>query len=394
MAGNPIINLLGRRIRLGVIGGGGEGLIGPVHRIAARLDDFYEIVAGVLSSDPEKAAREAQRLGLSRSYPSVEAMLAAEGPRGDRIDVVAIMTPNDTHVDYCAQALKAGFHVICDKPLANDLSDARRLVSLINGGPLFCLTHNYSGYPMIREARAAIAAGELGRVHLLQVNYLQGNLGTLVEEQAQKMTSRLKWRLDPARGGVSHVMGDIGSHAHQLATYVLGNQVKSVLADVGAAVEGRVAHDTASVILRMENGARGTLLASKAASGSDNRISIEVYGDKGGLRWEQANPSQLQIMRTGAPIETRFTGLASLHPLAKRSVRLPAGHPEAFLEAFANIYGDFAHLVAASITGAEPDPQMREIPGLEDGLAGLLFIDACIASTKSGTWAECEHPQP
>lgn len=390
MSGNPVIDLLGRRIRLGVIGGGGEGLIGPVHRIAARLDDCYEIVAGVLSSDPDKAAREAQRFGLPRSYPSVEAMLSAEAARDDRIDVVAIMTPNDTHVDYSVRALKAGFNVICDKPLANELEDARRLVSVAGtGSPLFCLTHNYSGYPMIREARAAIAAGELGRIHLLQVSYLQGNLGTLVEEQAGKMTSRLKWRLDPARGGTSHVMSDIGTHAHQLATYVTGDRVKSVLADVGAAIEGRSAHDTASVILRMANGARGTILASKAASGSDNRISIEVYGDKGGLRWEQANPNQLLIMRTGAPIETRFTGLASLHPLAKRAARLPAGHPEAFLEAFSNIYADFAHLIAAHIKGAEPDPLAAHIPGLADGVAGLEFIDACLTSTASGTWADC-----
>lgn len=384
------MEILGRRLRLGMIGGGGESLIGPVHRLAARLDDRFDLVASVLSSDAQKSLTESQRLGIARSYTSVDEMLVGERKRPDPIDVVAIVTPNDTHVDYAERAMAQGFDVICEKPLANSLTDARRLSAAAQrSGRLLCLTHNYSGYPMIREARAAIAAGELGRVHLVQVSYLQGTLGARIEEDPARMPARLKWRLDAARGGPSHVLLDIGSHCHQLATYVAGDQVASVLADVGAAVEGRAVHDTASVILRMRNGARGTILASRAASGSENRMSIEVYGDKAGLRWEQSSPDLLHVTRTGLPAEIRAKGLASLHPLARQASRAPSGHPEAFFEAFANLYRDFADQVAARIAGIAPDPLASHIPTIDDGLAGLAFIEACVRSSERGGWTDC-----
>ncbi|MER2533683.1 MAG: Gfo/Idh/MocA family oxidoreductase [Rhizobiaceae bacterium] len=384
------IEILGRRLRLGMIGGGGESLIGPVHRLAARLDDRYDLVAAVLSSNGERSRAEAERLGVPRAYASVDDMLTAERARPDAIDVVAIVTPNDTHVDYAERAMSRGFDVICEKPLANGLAEARRLSAAAQkSGRLLCLTHNYSGYPMIREARAAVVAGELGRVHLVQVSYLQGTLGSRVEDDPGRMPGRLKWRLDAARGGPSHVLLDIGSHAHQLATYVTGDRVASVLADVGAAVEGRSAHDTASVIMRMGNGARGTILASRAASGSDNRMSIEIYGDKAGLRWEQSSPDLLHVTRTALPAEIRAKGLASLHPLARRASRAPSGHPEAFFEAFANLYRDFADLVAARIAGIAPDPLAAHIPTVDDGVAGLAFIEACVRSSERGGWTDC-----
>jgi predicted dehydrogenase len=385
------LRTFGRRLRLGVVGGGGVALIGPVHRAAARLDDRFEIVAGVLSSKPEKALAEAAALGIPRGYPTLPAMLAGEAALQDGIDAVAIMTPNDSHPALVAEALSAGLDVICDKPLTNDLASARALVAQVKAsGRVFCLTHNYSGYPMVREARAAVAAGELGPLRVIHVAYMAGSLGTRVEDQPEAMPDRLKWRLDPAKGGVSHVMGDIGTHAHHLATYVAGEAVASVLADVGAALPDRAVHDTASVIFRTGSGARGVLLATKAATGAENAVSIEVYGEKGGLSWSQASANELRVMRNGQPAELRTRGLPTLHPLSRRASRLPPGHPEAFFEAFATLYGDFAELVAARRTGVAPDPLATHLPTVEDGAHGLAFIDACLASTKAGGWVTVE----
>lgn len=395
MAPTSALAALGRRIRLGLIGGGEGALIGPVHRIAARLDDCFELVAGVLSSDPARSLAHGKALGLSRVYPSAASLLAGEIGQAEPIDAVAIMTPNDTHADYAEAALSAGFHVLCEKPLSNDLASGRRVAEAVRGsGLVLCLAHNYSGYPMVREARAMIAAGEIGRVHLVQVSYLQGTLGRRVEDEPMAMPARLKWRLDPDRGGPSHVLGDIGTHAHQLATYVTGDAVQAVLADVGAVVGGRESDDTAFVILNLAGGAKGSMLVTKAASGADNRIGIEVYGDKGGIRWEQANAGLLTVMRQGAAAELRTAGLPSLHPLSLRACRLPPGHPEAFIEAFANLYRDFAELVAARLTGQEPDPLARQIPGVGDGMSGLAFVEACLQSSAQGTWVSCRDTGP
>lgn len=380
---------LGRRIRLGLIGGGGGALIGPVHRIAARLDDRFELAAGVLSSHPERSVAEAAALGLPRGYADVPAMIAAEAARTDGIDAVAIMTPNESHLRFAELALDAGLDVICDKPLTNELDSARALAAKARAqGLVLSLTHNYSGYPMVREARAAIAAGEIGPLRVVHVAYVQGSLGARVEDHPEAMPSRLKWRLDPAIGGLSHVLGDIGTHAHQLLTYVSGQRVAAVLADVGAALPGRTAHDTASVIVRMEDGARGVMFVTKAATGAENAVMLEAYGEAGGVSWQQAAANELRVMRHNRPAELRSRGLPTLHPLAQRATRLPPGHPEAFLEAFANLYVDFAELVAARRAGIPPDPLAAVGPDAAAGVEGLAFIDACLASAAKGGWVE------
>lgn len=378
------------RIRLGVIGGGGAALIGPVHRMAARLDDRFEIVAGVLSSDGDKSVAEAERLGIPRGYRTVPEMIAGEAGRVDGIEATAIMTPNDSHARFAAMALDAGLDVICDKPLTNDFESARALADKAAArGLVLSLTHNYSGYPMIREARAAVMAGELGQLRFVHVAYVQGSLGSLVESRPEEMPSRLRWRLDPAIGGASHVLGDIGTHAHQLLTYIAGQPVASVLADVGAAVPGRTrADDTAAVIVRMADGARGALLATKAATGAENAMSIEVYGEAGGLSWQQSSANELRVMHKDGPAELRTRGLKTLHPLSLRGTRLPPGHPEAFIEAFANVYLDFADLVSARRAGVAPDPLALHGPDALTGVQGLAFVEACLASSRSGGWAD------
>ena len=383
---------LGRRVRLGVIGGGGGALIGPVHRIAARLDDRFELVAGVLSSRPDRAMAEAAALGLPRGYPDVPCMIAAEAARVDGIDAVAIMTPNDSHAPFAHMALDAGLDVICDKPLSNDWDSAVGLVAKAREtGLVLALTHNYSGYPMVREARAAIAAGEIGPLRVVHVAYVQGSLGARVEDHPNAMPSRLRWRLDPSVGGPSHVLGDIGTHAHQLLTYISGQRVAAVLADVGAALPGRAAHDTASVIVRLQDGARGVVFVTKAATGAENTLMLEAYGEAGGVHWQQAAANELRVMRHNLPAEIRSRGLPTLHPLARRATRLPPGHPEAFLEAFANLYADFADLVAARRAGVPADPLALQGPDAVAGADGLAFIDACLESTQTGGWAECRH---
>lgn len=385
----PALEKLGRRLRLGLVGGGGAALIGPVHRIAARLDDCFELVAGVLSSNREKALAEAARLGLPRGYADVPAMLAAEAARPDGIDAVAIMTPNDDHHASAAAALDAGLDVICDKPLTNDLASSLDLVARAKTrARLLCVTHNYSGYPMVREARAAIAASELGPLRVVHAAYVQGSLGTRVEQNPEKIADRLKWRLDPARGGLSHVLGDIGTHVHQLATYVCGRRIEAVLADVGAVIPGRLAHDTASVIVRLEGGVRGVFFVTKAATGAENSMSIEAYGEVGGVSWNQAAANELRVMRNASPAEIRTRGLPTLHPLARAAARLPAGHPEAFFEAFANLYRDFAELVAARRIGIAPDPLATTIPKAGDGADGIAFVEACLESTRQGKWID------
>lgn len=386
MSQAAVMKLLGRRVRLGLIGGGPGSLIGPVHRIAARLDDCFDICAAVLSSAPERSIEAAAAMGIARGYGDVAAMLAGEAGRQDGIDAVAIMSPNDHHFDAAAMALDAGLDVICDKPLTNDLASGLILARKAKGR-VFSLTHNYAGYPMVREARAAIAAGEIGPLHLVNVRYVQGSLGKPVEELAD-IAPRLKWRLDRERGGKSHVMGDIGVHAHQLLSFVCGRRVTAVLADVGPSLPGRTAHDTAAVILRLDDGTRGMLLVSKVATGAQNDISIEAYGEEGGIAWNQWQANDLRVMRLNRADEIRTRGLPTLHPHTQRATRLPVGHPEAFFEAFGNVYSDFAELVASRLAGIAPDPLATLAPDVWTGVDGLAFIDACLTSTETGTWAE------
>lgn len=390
MADNPIIGLIGRRLRLGLIGGGGGSMIGPAHRAAARMDDLYEITAGVLSSRPGQSAAEAAKLGIPRAYDSVDQMIAAEAARPDGIDLVAVMTPDDSHVSHARAALAAGLDVICEKPLSHTLSSAMELEAVVrDSGRRLMLMHNYSGFPMIREARAAVAAGEIGRVHLVHVSYLMGSLGTAVEATPETMPDRLKWRLDPARGGASHALSDIGTHAYHLLTYVTGLPGSEVLADLGAAVPGRSAHDSAALSLRLGGGARATILASKAATGASGGLSIEVYGDRGGLRWSQEAAGQLQVLRPGEPVQTRSAATRSLSPLEQGSLRRLGGG-DGFMDAFANLYADFAGLVAAGIAGTASDPLAAQVPSLADGLAGLRLIEACLASSRDGGWVRID----
>lgn len=389
MSQQAVHNLIGRRVRLGVIGGGPGSLIGPVHRIAARLDDCFDIVAGVFSSDPQKSLAGAAALGIPRAYPDVAAMLNAEAARPDGIDAVAIMTPNDSHGDYVSQALEAGLDVIVDKPLTNDTASAAALAKrAAELGRALILTHNYAGYPMVREARAAVTTGELGPLRLVNVRYVQGSLSRHIEAEPEKLAARTKWRLDASRGGLSHVLADIGVHAHQLMSFVCGQRIVSVLADVGPSLPGRTAHDTAAVILRLADGTRGTMLVSKVATGAQNDISIEAYGEEGGVSWSQADANNLKVMRLNKADEIRTRGLPDLSAHAKRGTRIPVGHPEAFLEGFANVYTDFAELVAVRIAGAEPDPLARLAPDGWAGADSLAFIDACLESTRIGTWAD------
>lgn len=380
---------LGRRLRLGLIGGGGNSFIGGTHRIAARLDDCFEICAGVLSSDPSRSVAQASQLGIPRGYADVASMLASEANHPEGIDAVAIMTPNDSHHSYAAMALDAGLDVICDKPLTNDLETARDLVRQAEQkGLSLTVTYNYSGYPMIREARAMVAAGEIGTPRLVHVAYVQGSLGQLVENEPDRIPSRLKWRLDRSKGGQSHVLADIGSHMHHLVSHVSGQEFDSVLADLGAALPGREAHDTGSIIFRLTGGARGVMFVTKAATGMSNGSSIEIYGEGGGICWAHENAEQLVVRRPNRPAELRTRGLPSLHPLGRRGVRLPMGHPEGFLEGFANVYADFAELVAARRTGTRPDPLALHSPDGRAGARTLAFIEACIESSGSGGWVK------
>lgn len=388
MSQAAVLRHIGRRLRLGVIGGGPGSLIGPVHRTAARLDDCFEIVAGVFSSDPQRSLEATATLGIPRAYPDVAAMIAGEAVRAEGIDAVAIMTPNDSHFPYAMQAIEAGLDVICDKPLTNETASAVRLVEAAEArGLVLALTHNYAGYPMVREARAAIAAGEIGPLRLVNVRYVQGSLSKHVEAEPEKLAPRVKWRLDAARGGQSHVLADIGVHAHQLLTFVSCQQVSSVLADVGPSLPGRTVHDTAAAILRLDDGTRGAMLVSKVATGAQNVVTIEAYGEDGGIAWSQSDANDLRVMRLNKPDEIRTRGLPSLSPHAQRGTRIPVGHPEAFFESFANIYADFAELVAARRAGARPDPLAQLVPDDRTGVAGLAFIDACLESTATGSWA-------
>ncbi|MBM3570267.1 MAG: Gfo/Idh/MocA family oxidoreductase [Alphaproteobacteria bacterium] len=386
---NPILKLIGRRLRLAVIGGGGVGLIGPVHRLAARLDDRFEVTASVLSSDPAKGRAEGKALGLARPYGTFDELLAGERGRADAIDAVAIMTPNDSHERLAIGALEAGFHVMCDKPVANDLAAAKRVAAKVRAsGKVFCLTHNYSGYPMVRQARAMALAGELGPLRLIQSTYVQGSLATKVEDKPESMMPRLKWRLDPARGGPSHVLLDIGTHAHQLACFASGRRLKRVMAQVGAVIPGRNAHDTASALIELEGGVQGVLWVSKAAAGAENALSFQLYGESAGLYWEQASHNHLRFMRNGEAAQILSRGLAGLHPLAKHATRIPPGHPEGLHEAFANLYADFAEAIAARMAGKPLDPLAAHFPNEQDAVDGLAFVEACLESSAKGRWVD------
>jgi predicted dehydrogenase len=377
---NPVVALLGRRLRLALIGGGPGSFIGPIHRMAARLDDRYEIVAGVLSSDGARSVAAGVALGLdpARCYPDTPAMLTAEAARADGADAVAIMTPNDGHFPCAMAALDHGFDVICDKPMTNTLAEAERLHEKVQAsGRVFCLTHNYSGYPLVRQARAMVAEGLLGELRLVQVEYVQGG-------RARPGPGRVAWKADPARGGPSLVMGDIGTHAHQLLRFVTGQEVAQVAAEVGCVVPERSAHDFAGALLRLDGGARGSFWVTQAAAGVENALRLRVSGSLGTLEWQQELPQVLSHKPLDAPAQVLTPRGPGALPLALRATRVAAGHPEGFPEAFANLYADAAEAMAARRAGQTPDPLALHFPTAHDGWMGMRFVDAVMRSSDGG----------
>lgn len=388
MSLNPVISMLGRRLRLAIVGGGPGSFIGAMHRQAARLDDRYEIVAGVLSSNPEKSKTAGIEIGLptDRIHTNVHEMLASESDRKDGADVIAIMTPNDSHFEYAMVALEKGFDVICDKPMTNTLEEAEALhKKVLETGLIFCLTHNYTGYPMVRQARAMVADGQLGTVRLIQVEYVQG--GKADESKPDPSTS---WRFDPVRGGPSLVMGDIGSHAHNLVRFISGLEVTEVMAEIGNIVPGRAVHDYGGALLRFNNDARGSYWVTQAAAGVENCLRIRVSGTKGSLEWMQEFPQALTFKPLGAPSQNRTPNGPGTLPLAKHSSRIVAGHPEGFHEGFANLYSDAAEAIAARRSGNQANPLALHFPNSSDGLMGLKFVFSAIESSKAnGKWITC-----
>jgi predicted dehydrogenase len=372
-----------RRLRLGMVGGGEGAFIGAVHRIAARLDDHFQLVAGALSADAERAARSGAALGLDpqRVYSDFAQMAQAERRRSDAIDAVAIVTPNHLHVPVAAAFLRQGFHVICDKPLASNLADALALRDLArSSGKLFCLTHNYTGYPLVRHARAMVAAGALGELRLVQVEYPQEWLTEPIEQQGQKQA---EWRTDPARSGAGGCLGDIGTHAYQLANYVTGLTLDQLCAELTAFVPGRRLDDNVNMLLRYEGGAKGMLWASQVAPGHENGLRLRVYGTRGGIEWVQAEPNTLIHSPLGEPRRLITRASPAVHASAARVTRIPAGHPEGYLEGFANLYSEAAQAIRALDAG-RPIPPEVEFPGLDDGIKGMAFIEAAVESAAAG----------
>ena len=389
MSLNPVYSLLGRRLRLAVIGGGPGSFIGAMHRLAAALDNRYELVAAALSSNPEKSLRAGRELGLApdRSYSSGLALIDGEKNHPAGADVVAIMTPNDSHFELASAALGSGFDVICDKPMTNTIEEAERLHAAVEAsGRVFCLTHNYTGYPMVRQARSMVEAGELGTIRLVQVEYVQGG-----NAQESDPSPEQSWRHNPAKGGPSQVMGDIGSHAHNLLRFITGLEVAEVAAELGAIVPGRIVHDYAGALLRLSNGARGSFWVTQAAAGVENCLRIRVSGTKGTLEWEQEVPQILTFKPASGPAQLRTPNGPGTLPLAARSSRIVKGHPEGFPEAFANLYSDAAEAIAARRAGSAPDPLALHFPNAHDGLLGVRFAAAVVQSgAANGAWVRVE----
>ena len=383
-----VIEAIGRRLRLAVIGGGPGSVIGEVHRIAARLDGYYEIVAATLSSDPERSRRAGIAIGVpeDRAYPSAHALIENESKRTDRADVIAVMTPNDSHYEICSLAMAAGFHLVCDKPLTTDLTTAVSLARKVKStGIEFCLTHCYTGYPMVRQARAMVQAGAIGAIRQLHLQYVQGYLASENVPPG--------WRLDPARIGGSMILIDIGTHAHHLGAYVTGLDLESLCADVGHVVPGRKVDDYASVLLRYSNGARGSMWVTNAASGAEHGLSFRIFGETGGLEWHQEEPNRLVHCKRDGFDETVTRRKDSLVSEATRQVtRVEIGHPEGYLEAFANLYSDLAKAVVARMRHEPGDKIDRPFPTAEDGVKGLAFVEAAIQSSATRNWKAVEVP--
>ena len=375
------------KLQMGLVGGGEGALIGAVHRMAAELDGRIQLTCGAFSSDPARSRRAGVDLyGLepARSYGSYQELVAqeAERPAEDRMDFVVVATPNHTHFAIAKAALNAGFHVMSDKPATFDLAEAKELRQLVaNKDLVFGLTHNYTGYPMVKEARHLVCAGAFGKVRRVIVEYIQGWLAEREETTGNKQA---EWRTDPARSGAAGCMGDIGTHGENLAEYVTGLRIASLCADLTTFVSGRRLEDDGNVLLRFEGGAKGVLMASQIAVGEENGLTLRVYGERGGLEWRQMEPNSLIVRWADRPYEIRRTGGAGVSESSAAATRLPAGHPEGFLEAFALLYRNFADTLQAKGAGRKPTDQNLDFPTIADGVRGMAFIETVVASAQAG----------
>ena len=374
-----------RKLRMGMVGGGRDAFIGPVHRIAAHMDNKIELVCGAFSSSPEKSRLSGQDLLLppDRVYGDYREMLHGEAalPDGNRMDFVSIVTPNNVHYPVAVAALDAGFPVVCDKPMTINLEEARDLERRVaESGKLFCLTHNYTGYPMVKEARDLVSEGELGAVRRVVVEYPQGWLATRLESAGVKQAV---WRTDPNIAGASSCMGDIGTHCENLAEYITGFRITEMCADLTTFVGGRGLDDDGSVLLRFDGGARGVLWASQVAVGQENSLRIRIYGEKGGMEWRQEEPNTLVVHRLDRPTEIRRTATDFVGAAASANARLPAGHPEGYIEGFANIYNSFADALSQVLEGNEVDESKVDYPNVRDGVRGMAFLEAVVGSSNS-----------
>ena len=373
------------KLKLGMVGGGQGAFIGSVHRIASRIDDHYELVAGSLASNPEVAHASAKELGIAedRSYSTFLEMAEKESNLENGIDVVAIVTPNNLHYPIAEAFLKKGIHVICDKPLTHNLEDAEKFFECVkNSKALFALTHNYTGYPMVRQAREMCRNGSIGKLRVIQVEYAQDWLTLPIENEGQKQAS---WRTDPSKAGMGGSIGDIGSHAFNLADFITGAKLTELCADISNFVEGRKNDDNAHVLLRYENGVKGMLWSSQVAPGNENSLKIRIYGDKGGLEWEQENPNYLRVDIFGEAKKIIRRAGNETTDVAGRVTRIPPGHPEGYLEGFANIYSDFAKQIHAIKNNQKIEDELLLVPSIEDGLKGVKFISAVVESGLGGS---------
>ncbi len=380
-----IYKKMSRKIRMGMVGGGRGAFIGAVHRMAAALDGQIELVCGAFSSNPKKSKLSGADLYLpdNRVYGTYKEMIEKESklPLGERMDFVSIVTPNHVHFGPAKMALENGFHVVCDKPISFDLKEAKALQKLVKKtGLLFALTHNYTGYPMVKQAKMMIAKGKIGKVRKVVVEYPQGWLSTFLEGSDQKQAA---WRTDPKRSGIAGAMGDIGTHAENLAEYITGLKIKKMCADLSIIVKGRKLDDDGNVLLEFDNGAKGLLVASQISAGEENNLRIRIYGEKAGLEWAQMEPNSLIVKWLDKPKEILRTGVGNLYPEAQAATRLPAGHPEGYLEAFANIYLNFAKCVQARLKNKKPNKTFTDFPTVDDGVRGMQFIEKVVASSKS-----------
>jgi len=369
---------------MGMVGGGRGAFIGGVHRIAAAIDQQIELVCGAFSSNPEKSRLSGQDFYLpsERVYGSYEEMIMTEKslPEDVRMDFISIVTPNHVHFGPAKMALENGFHVVCDKPVTFSVEEARILVDLVEQtGLIFALTHNYTGYPMVKQARDMVKTGKIGKVRKVVVEYPQGWLATKVEDTDQKQAG---WRTDPAKSGMGGAMGDIGTHAENLAEYVTGLKITEVCAELTSFVEGRRLDDDANILLRLEKGARGVLHCSQIAVGEENALNIRVWGETGGLEWHQMRPNTLIVKRLESPATHYRTGVGNLSDAANHAHRIPAGHPEGYLEAFANIYKNFAACVRHRLAGTKPSKLEKDFPTVHDGLRGMVFVEKVVENSR------------